>query len=312
MNKKRPTLPGELHKISYLGTLGVIAHALGLFVVPAVLARLVAGSALPLAAQVPLVGVLALLAAQGFHMLAFLGHEGFHFSLHANKVASSAIGVVFSSMVPGTLDLGFAISHWNHHKFTNREGDPDAAVFRRYRSFPARFFLARVHAVFNYLRNTVLLALGRPLPFEYKFPLRARVVQRLAWLNIACSLAFLGVYATIAAYDPLAGLVSIALPALLVMLITSLRPYIEHAGTNHDTFTQARTRTSPFFTALFLGTNYHLEHHLYPSVPCYRLPRVHRLLKEQGILADAHVETTIRGAYQHTTSLSQYPHPLAA
>lgn len=76
--------------------------------------------------------------------------------------------------------------------------------------------------------------------------------------------------------------------------------------------TQARTRTSPFFTALFLGTNYHLEHHLYPSVPCYRLPRVHRILQEQGLLSEAHVETTIRGAYRHATAMSQYPHPNAA
>jgi beta-carotene hydroxylase len=245
-------------------------------------------------------------------MLAFLGHEGFHFSLHSNKVVSSIIGVVFSSMPPGHLDLGFAISHWNHHKFTNRAGDPDADVFRRYRGFLARFFLARVHGEWNYLINSLRLALGRPLPFPYKFPLRAPVVQRLAWLNLACSLMFLGIYAAIAAYDPLTGLVSIGLPALLVMLITSLRPYIEHAGTSHETFTQARSRTSPFFTMLFLGTNYHLEHHLYPSVPCYRLPRVHRILQQEGTLATAHVETTIRGAYRHATALSQYPQPLAA
>lgn len=312
MNKKRPTLPNELHKISYLGTIGIIAHALGLFLVPAALARLVAGSELPLMAQAPLVAVLALLAAQGLHMLGFLGHEGFHFSLHQNKVVSSVIGIVFSSLTPGHLDIGFAISHWNHHKFTNRAGDPDADVFRRYRGFLARFFLARAHAARNYLRSTVRLALGRPLPFEYKFPLRAHVVQRLAWLNLACSLVFLGMYAAIAAYDPITGLVSIGLPALLVVLITGLRPYIEHAGTSHDTFTQARSRTSPFFTMLFLGTNYHLEHHLYPSVPCYRLPRVHRILQQQGALEASHVEPTIRGAYLHTTALSQYPQPLAA
>lgn len=312
MNKKRPVLPPELHEISYLGTLGVIAHALGLFLVPAALARVVAGSELPLLAQAPLVAVLALLAAQGLHMLAFLGHEGFHFSLHSNKVVSSIIGIVFSSLTPGHLDIGFAISHWNHHKFTNRAGDPDAEVFRRYRGILARFFLARAHAVRNYLVNGVRLALGRPLPFQYKFPLRAGVVQRLAWLNLACSLGFLGGYAAIAVYDPLTGLVSVGLPALLVVLITGLRPYIEHAGTSHETFTQARSRTSPFFTVLFLGTNYHLEHHLYPSVPCYRLPRVHRILQREGALAAAHVETTIPGAYRHVTARSQYPQPIAA
>ena len=35
--------------------------------------------------------------------------------------------------------------------------------------------------------------------------------------------------------------------------------------------------------------NYHLEHHLYPAVPHYRLPRLHRLLAEKGALDGAEV-----------------------
>ena len=312
MSNKRPSIPSHLHKVSWLGTLGIITHALGLFVVPAILARLVAGTDWSLGVQVLLIAPLALLAAQGLHMLAFLGHEGFHFSLHQNKVVSSVIGVVFSSLTPGHLDIGFAISHWNHHRHTNQPGDPDALVFRRYRNLASRVLLARVHAVNSYLRNAVLLALGRPLPFTYKFPLKPHVVQKLAWLNLATSALFLALYAAIAVYDPLTGLVSVGLPAVLVILITGIRPYIEHAGTGQGALIEARTRTSFVFTALFLGTNYHLEHHLYPSVPCYRLPRVHRILRARGVLAGTHVEPGIAGAYRHATSRSQYPAPMAA
>ncbi len=35
--------------------------------------------------------------------------------------------------------------------------------------------------------------------------------------------------------------------------------------------------------------NHHLEHHLYPAVPHYHLPRLHRLLHEKGVLAGAEV-----------------------
>jgi fatty acid desaturase len=35
--------------------------------------------------------------------------------------------------------------------------------------------------------------------------------------------------------------------------------------------------------------NYHLEHHLYPAVPHYHLPRLHRLLFDKGALAGAEV-----------------------
>ena len=32
--------------------------------------------------------------------------------------------------------------------------------------------------------------------------------------------------------------------------------------------------------------NYHLEHHLMPAVPCYRLPVFRALLQDKGLLAD--------------------------
>ncbi len=35
--------------------------------------------------------------------------------------------------------------------------------------------------------------------------------------------------------------------------------------------------------------NYHLEHHLYPAVPHYKLPRLHRLLMAKNALLDAEV-----------------------
>jgi hypothetical protein len=38
-------------------------------------------------------------------------------------------------------------------------------------------------------------------------------------------------------------------------------------------------------TALFFGANYHNEHHAYPGIPCYRLPRVHQILLEKGVFA---------------------------
>jgi fatty acid desaturase len=43
--------------------------------------------------------------------------------------------------------------------------------------------------------------------------------------------------------------------------------------------------------------NYHLEHHLYPAVPHYHLPRLHRLLVDRRALAGAEVrdvEDTLR------------------
>ncbi|NOZ93704.1 MAG: fatty acid desaturase [Acidobacteria bacterium] len=38
-------------------------------------------------------------------------------------------------------------------------------------------------------------------------------------------------------------------------------------------------RGSPLWDTLFLWSNYHLEHHYFPAIPFYNLPKVHRLLQ---------------------------------
>ena len=44
---------------------------------------------------------------------------------------------------------------------------------------------------------------------------------------------------------------------------------------------QTRTVTSNAFVSFFMcNLNYHLEHHLFPAMPWYHLPRLHRLLQD--------------------------------
>lgn len=41
-----------------------------------------------------------------------------------------------------------------------------------------------------------------------------------------------------------------------------------------------RTMTlNPLFSFLYWRMNYHTEHHMYPVVPCYNLPRLHALIR---------------------------------
>jgi fatty acid desaturase len=102
------------------------------------------------------------------------------------------------------------------------------------------------------------------------------------------------------------------MPHIFGILFSGVRPYLEHAGTGVGLFRDARTYSSPVMTALFLGNNYHLEHHLYPSVPCHRLPAVHRFLQAAGYYAGAGViEPTFWGALAHARARSPYPQPPA-
>jgi fatty acid desaturase len=64
-------------------------------------------------------------------------------------------------------------------------------------------------------------------------------------------------------------------------LLTNVRTLAEHALTLRiDRLTATRTVLSNrAVSALMLNLNYHTAHHLYPAVPWYNLPRLHRLLE---------------------------------
>ncbi len=77
-----------------------------------------------------------------------------------------------------------------------------------------------------------------------------------------------------------------AITALQVLL--RIRGIAEHAGykQNEDQRLNARTVVNPLQAFFFAPNrvNYHIEHHVYPSIPWYRLPEVHQLMKERGSL----------------------------
>ena len=69
------------------------------------------------------------------------------------------------------------------------------------------------------------------------------------------------------------------------MVITRIRNIAEHAVVPDasDPLRNTRTTHANFLERLFIApyyVNYHLEHHLLFYVPCYNLPRVHRILSE--------------------------------
>jgi fatty acid desaturase len=145
-----------------------------------------------------------------------------------------------------------------------------------------RLLLARVTYNADYFHTTLNLALGRPWPFRYRMPFRKEEVQRLAWANFAFALLWLSVWVAIAIIDPVTGLVSVALPMATALLISGCQTFLDHAGLGDEPSRCAWSRTSWLMSAVYFGANYHLEHHLYPGIPCYRLHKVHRALKERG------------------------------
>ena len=290
-----------------------IAYSLFIYAGPGLAAWCVWQSHWALWAKLPLMALLLILAQQGLHLLAIVGHEGFHFNLHSDNLVSCRLGIFFSSIVATFLQIGASISHWNHHLHTNREQDPDIQIFRRFNTLLARLAFARTYSNIIYRRNAIAIVRGEPLPYATFLPFPSETVRGLAWLNIACSGLWLAFYAGVLILRPALGFIAIVLPHVLASFYTGIRSYLEHADTTADEFVNARTRTPFLLTVLYFANNYHLEHHLYPWVPCYRLPAVHAYLKSRGYYAraGARIDTTLRAAYKHAGGRYLYPRPFA-
>jgi fatty acid desaturase len=75
-------------------------------------------------------------------------------------------------------------------------------------------------------------------------------------------------------------------------LVMRIRSIAEHAMVDDpaDEMKNTRTTVASLWERLFIApnrVNFHLEHHLLMTVPHYNLPKLHRRLRESGVLADA-------------------------
>jgi len=79
-------------------------------------------------------------------------------------------------------------------------------------------------------------------------------------------------------------LLFIGLPSFYGVWMVWFFAITQHAGLNEDVLDHRfSTRTvymNPVFRFLYLNMNYHLEHHLFPSVPYHALPKLHEEVKQ--------------------------------
>jgi fatty acid desaturase len=277
----RPALPAEFLRPEPMWVLLNFAYSFALYFGGGYLTYAAAVSTWPLALKIPAVIVLALIASNGLHLLGWLAHEGIHLSMVKNHTANMLLGA-FAGSVLFFPSVGLGISHWPHHIFTNQARDPDTALQCKQQTFWSRLLWARVVGNRQYMINAIDVLLQRPLDKTYRLPFSARTLSLFSAAGFGFMLLWLSFYIAVGTVNPTYAICAFLLPYLLLIPTTGIRPYIEHGGLETGEFQDARSYTSPFYTVLLFGNNYHLEHHLYPSVPCYKLPKVHSRLAAEG------------------------------
>lgn len=231
---------------------------------------------------------LAAVALIGARQLGILMHEAAHGLLLPDPKWNDRIGQwlcafpVFSDTRP------YRPYHMKHHRFTQTEQDPDLVLSAPFPITKASFRRKIVRdltgrTAFQQRRAQWRAAIG---PKEWPWRRRLDAFwDKLGGPLIANMVLFAGL--GVAGYWYLYPLLWLFPLATWYQVATRIRNIAEHAmvPANDDPFRNTRTTKAGAVARALLApyfVNYHLEHHLFPFVPCYRLPTAHKLLKIKG------------------------------
>lgn len=223
--------------------------------------------------------------------LFILMHDGAHGLLHPNRRINDAVARWLCSSSLGE----YRPYHLQHHRYVQQAEDPDLGL-------SAPFPIARASLKRKLLRDLS----GQTFYKQRIAPLlaasvKASPLQRQSqelvrgWRFVIGNALGFAVFA--AAGFWWVWLTMWLLPmATWLPLVTRIRNIAEHAlvGRNQaDPLRQARTTHAGFVERALLApywVNYHLEHHLFTQVPCWKLPKAHALLQQRGITARMEVQ----------------------
>jgi fatty acid desaturase len=243
------------------------------------------------------------LVMSGRHLgLAILMHEAAHGLLLRDKRWNDRLGQWLTAYPMMADTLLYRKAHFQHHKHTWTERDPDLGLATALPVSPASFrrkMMRDLTGQTAYQRHRVIVRYAAGLTphgkgLEGKSLLQAARAFASNQRGFLCTNAVLLLGLTLAGI-PEAYLLLWWLPALSgYSVVLRIRSIAEHACVSdpRDPLRQTRTTLAPGWLRFLLAphhVNYHLEHHLFMTVPHYNLPAAHRMLAQAGVLERAEV-----------------------
>jgi fatty acid desaturase len=221
--------------------------------------------------------------------LGIIGHDGAHHLLYKNaKLNDWVCEWLLNRPLLGASIVPYRVYHLNHHRYTQQSNDPDlplSAPFPITRDSFARKALRDLTGQTGFKQRgaAIRAAFG---PAKERSSLRIGNGVRRLGPNVLINLVFLGGFAA-AGYWYLYLFLWVVPELTWHMFIARIRNIGEHGAVpdNDDRLRNTRTTRAGFFARALIApyfVNYHLEHHLLVSCPCYRLPAAHRLLIGKG------------------------------
>jgi fatty acid desaturase len=220
--------------------------------------------------------------------LAILMHDAAHRLLLPHGRFNDAVGqFVLGGPVGADLYL-YRPYHLQHHRHTQQAQDPDlelSAPFPISKASLRRKVVRDVLGVTGVQRRVLQFRAGLgsaqdPLSVRWRRLVRAEApfwISNAILLGILLALGHGWLYLTLWLWPLLTG----------YQLVSRLRNIAEHAvvGPADDALRNTRTTRAHWLARMTVApywVNYHLEHHLFVSTPCWNLPLAHAWLGQAG------------------------------
>ena len=255
--------------------------------------------------------------------LGILMHDAAHGLLFASRGLNESVGKWLCAYPVATDLLRYRHYHLAHHRHTQQAQDPDLGLSAPFPITPAslrRKILRDLTGRTAYERRKVQFAAALG-PADRPWRERLASLWRRERGAIVTNVVLLA--GCIAAGHwylyPLLWLLPLA---TWYQLVSRIRNIAEHAVVpdNDDPLRNTRTTAANPIERLLLApyrVNYHLEHHLFMFVPCWRLPSAHRLMLAKGFgpameLQPGYVAVLRRAASRRQESSAEARHPRGA
>lgn len=240
-----------------------------------------------------------------FHALFIIMHDGAHFKISKNKKVNEIITHVLIAF-PLFANLNdWRRAHFAHHRNPNSDEDPDwvAKLASPDYTLPKKlkeFLKILIEHMFGLKMIVTLFSPHMTIKEKIKYfslsfksptqaapPIDGKEIQNytpkqqaiiaLGYIAVIAVLIYLKVFGYFILFW--------VLPMVLwTHFATKIRSYSEHFGLpNENIYDKTRTMYASWFDKMFLGYSWnvglHLDHHLFPGVPSYRLNKLHKILK---------------------------------
>jgi len=219
--------------------------------------------------------------------LAILMHEGAHGLIANNVRFNNYISQLFCAFPMAVDTYDYRHYHLKHHRHTQTEDDPDLVLSKPFPITKSSFIRKmlrdlsgitgikqRYQSIQKTFDSDSVKVDGKEISgFKSKTTLRGILLSQLL---IFFSMSIVGSWWYYFAFW--------LVPALTIFqFFYRIRNIAEHAVVPNDCddFNNARTTNASFIERCFVApyyVNYHLEHHLFMFIPCYKLKDAHNLL----------------------------------